>query len=167
MLQMLENKRSRHLLEQEKVRVLAAWDQYRQDFPNDGAYGHPDPSMNPWCDAINALPGVCTVQSCSGHRRDIGSLSSGGLWLRLDEPASNRFDSLAFELARKPGIERVYRLYSSWGEEIADISFQGEEYGCLNETMETVMEFLRKITSCSSRPYPWTDIHYPTRHSSV
>ena len=134
-------KMNRHLSEQEKNRVLAAWDKHRRDYPNDGMYGRPDPTMNPWCDAINALPGVCTVQACSGHRRDIGGTSGGCLWLRLDEPASNRFDSLV------------------------DISFQGEEHGCLDATMKTIVEFLWKITSCSSQPYPWPGTHYPTRHS--
>ena len=158
-------KRNRHLSEQEKGRVLAAWDKHRQDYPNDDMYGRPDPTMNPWCDAINALPGVCTVQACSGHRRDIGGTSGGCLWLRLDEPASNRLDSLAFELAQQPGIECVYRLYASWGEGIVDISFQGEEHGCLDATMKTIVEFLWKITSCSSQPYPWPGTHCPTRHS--
>ena len=141
-----EEERDRHLSEQEKGRVLATWDKHRRDYPNDGMYGHPDPAMNPWCDAINALPGVCTVQACSGHRRDLGGTSGRCLWLRLDESASSRFDALAFELARQPGIERVYRLYSPWGEEIVDISFQGEEHGCLDETMKTIAKFLWKIT---------------------
>ena len=65
---------NRHLSADEKAKILTVWREQQQT----GAAGHgdPDPDMIPWCEKLNALPGVCTVQSCSGHREN-GYLRSG------------------------------------------------------------------------------------------
>lgn len=33
-----------------------------------GGHGYPDPEMFAWCDRLNALSRLCTLQSCAGHR---------------------------------------------------------------------------------------------------
>ena len=91
-----------------------------------------------------ALPGICTVQSCSGHRKN-GSLHSGHLWLRLDDITSRAFDRAAFRLSANPHIEQVARLYSAWGEEITSITFAGNERNLLTESLQAIVNFFRSL----------------------
>ena len=97
--------------------------------------------MVEWCERINAIDGLCTVQSCAGHVVH-GVSSCGHLWIAMSDYMSARFDELAFDLSAQPGIERVYRLYSSWGQEIVCIEFEGDERGHLHSSMQTILEFL-------------------------
>jgi hypothetical protein len=102
----------------------------------------------PWCDRLNALPGVCTVQSCAGHTPEEtgGGFRSGHVWLLLDEEMSTAFDTRAMELAaQEEHIERVSRIYAPWGQEVTSITFAGNERGLLDESMRIVLEFFLSL----------------------
>lgn len=140
---------ARYLSAVEKERIVAQWwtDQKVTPPPGvDGAdRGYPDPEVILWCEKLNGLPGICTVQSCSGHKLGDSHLQSGHFWIRLDEKMSAAFDEAAFELAAQEGIERVGKFYSEWGEEITDLTFAGLERDSLPQSMQTIFEFFSKL----------------------
>jgi hypothetical protein len=110
-----------------------------------GGRGFPDTDIVPWCDRLNAMPGVCTLQSCAGHRRD-GYLTSGHLWLWLAPDVCEAFRRRAFELARlSPPIERVTTRYAAWGQEIACVEFAGNERDRLAESMRVILAFFSDL----------------------
>ena len=139
----------RYLTTAEKRSVLGSWrrtlSQPRPAEDQPGR-GYPDTDMIPWCDRLNALRGVCTVQSCAGHRYADGTRTSGGIWLRLDCARAEAFCLGAFELAKRtPHIERVSMRYASWGQEIVIIDFAGNEHGLLAESLEIVTGFISRL----------------------
>lgn len=150
-------RRLRYLTLTSKDRELAYWRVQRDEFlanPPEGrahlgGLGYPDPEIFEWCDRINALPGICTLQSCCGHIHPDGGMSSGNLWLWFSEPVSVAFDRHAMELARQPCCrdERVRRIYHDNGQEIADLTFKGMERGepQFRASMETIVLFLRQL----------------------
>ncbi len=142
----------RHLAEVEKLGILELWFQDLTSLPWQeaaaaGGRGQPDTDMASWCFRLNAIPGVCTIQSCAGHRS--GDLfHSGHLWIRLNDLVSQVFDAHALELASNcPPIEQVARLYMSDGQEVAAITFQGNERGSLVVSMGLICSFFEKITA--------------------
>ena len=92
--------------------------------------------MIPICEIINRFPRVCTLQSCAGHKAgERSKAGSGGeaplmanLWLWFDEVAALRFRDAAMEFAENEYIEYVHTLYQPYGQEILDISFQGNNF---------------------------------------
>jgi hypothetical protein len=95
--------------------------------------------------SLNSLPGVCTLQSCSGHG------GSGHLWLWLDAQMSLQFDRWGYVLARMPGVEVVSRKYTSWGQEVTAIEFDGR----FKEACESVSIFFGAlVANCNSPPSP-------------
>ena len=131
-----------------KRKILAEWGVKKQQALPDGdlaGRGFPDPEIIPWCDRLNKIEGVCTLQSCAGH--EMGSVEGGWghLWLWLSEPISRAFDSRAFELASYPHIDRVERIYGSWGQEVASITFAGDERGLLAESGALILRFLGSL----------------------
>ena len=142
---------SRFLTKDEKELTLAQWEETLhtekgRGTTNNGATGLPDALIIPWCEKVNELTGICTVQSCAGHQHtDI--TYSGHLWLRLDADNSFRFDVHAFSLSAHEYIENVSRLYSRHGQEITGIQFWGAERNHLDRSMLTVLNFLRFIVS--------------------
>lgn len=107
--------------------------------------GLPDAEMVPWCLRLNRLPGICTLQSCAGHKRGKRH-TSGHLWLRLDRRTSRAFDARASELAKQSGIESVSVLYRADGQTIASVFFQGNERGRLAVSMRTICSFFERIS---------------------
>jgi len=110
--------------------------------------GLADADMIPWCKKLNRLPGICTLQSCAGHGGVAPGhiVSCGHIWLYLDERVSAAFNAKAFVLSCQPNIERVYRLYSHWGQEIACVEFLGNERGELAHSMGAIHGFLKTLT---------------------
>lgn len=125
----------------EKAERLGAWEAIRLDLEMDGdtaGRGYPDPEIFALADRLNAILGVCTVQSCSGHPRIQGSRwrlwekrrrwsAPGNLWLRLDENMFGRFvRAAAHDLSTHSSIVEVC---VRWGRErdgpIVDITFVG------------------------------------------
>jgi len=144
----------------EKSEILNAWGErisaLPTDVPGEGdPRGFPDPLMIEWCRRINALKGVCTVQSCSGHRASDGAFYSGHLWLRMSRGVSDRFERQAFNLAGQRGIERVSKLYMHGGEEVIVLEFQGQEHDRLDSSMGAVLRFLTEITTAVDGGAAW------------
>lgn len=144
------NRASRFLTEDEKRAEIAEWEAACRAWPSAsgdvGGRGFPDPDMIPWCRAVNAIPGVCTVQSCAGHESPGGYYSPAHLWLRLDPAMSAAFNAEALRLsANTARIEQVSRVYTSWGKEIASITFAGNERDSLNESMALIVAFLQSL----------------------
>jgi hypothetical protein len=141
----------RFLSEDEKKDEVATWNSLCQKGRPEGEIGgrgYPDPEMIPWCAKLNAIRGVCTLQSCAGHRsvHDNSIASPGKLWIRLDPVVSALFDTQAFRLSAKVGhIEEVARLYASWGKEIASITFAGNERDSLNDSMRLIVAFFHQL----------------------
>ena len=141
----------RHLTREAKRRELERWAAIRArhiDAPHPdhpGADGHADPDIYPLCDRLNALAGVCTIQSCAGHILDDGFLRTGHIWVWLDAATSERFDRQAWVLAAAPSIERVSRLYLASGQEISCIEFAGNEKGLLKDSCCAIAEFFTAL----------------------
>jgi tRNA(Phe) wybutosine-synthesizing methylase Tyw3 len=132
-----------------KRRILTDWERRKRTAPSReskdvGGSGRVDPDVVPWCDLINRIPGICTIQSCAGHRSG-KFMHSGHLWLRLSKKKSASFDRKAFELSSWNEIESVSRVYSSQGQEITVIAFAGNERGLFDQSMRLVHRFLELI----------------------
>lgn len=165
----------RHLTPEEKAHALTEWHYLLKSSPlpsgvDQGGKGFPDPDIIPWCEALNEIPGVCTIQSCQGHgsAEDGNIISSGLVWLRLDQAMSEAFRRHAFTLAADTRhIEQLSTLYMSWGQEVVSIAFAGNERNLLAPSMRRILEFFqtmrlhadqdelgRPATSCSCPPDP-------------
>ncbi len=149
---------NRYLTNKAKKRVLANFaknkktkipDKYKGDTFD---RGYPDPEILPWCDALNEIPGVCTIQSCSGHfikRFKDGSkqMGPGHLWIWLSKPMSMKFHFYAREFGMNARtMERVRVLYSNWGQELVDVYFGGLERNSLYESASTIWIFLKFLS---------------------
>ena len=131
-----------------KGAVLREWHHVRAQLPAHtvGGDGFPDESMIPWCEAINEIPGVCTLQSCSGHTYPDGTSDTGHLWLWLAPEMSAAFDLNAHRLAYHGHlIEEVCRRYTSWGQEVTTITFAGDERDSLPQSLRLILAFLRTL----------------------
>ncbi len=143
----------RHLTREAKRRELERWARLRTEHidapgvPDPSQPGHADPDVYPLCDRLNALTGVCTIQSCAGHALDDGWLRTGHLWLWLDAATAEKFDRQAWALATAPSIERVARLYLPSGQEISCIEFAGNERGLLKDSSDTIATFFASLAS--------------------
>ncbi|KKN61938.1 hypothetical protein LCGC14_0517070 [marine sediment metagenome] len=138
---------NRYLTPKLKRSILLEWDRTKAtpSPPSDLAgRGWPDSEIIPLCDALNALPGVCTLQSCAGHKRE-SRFICGHLWIVLDESMSRKFDQKAFELSSQANIDRLCKIYSSWGQEIVSIEFLGKERGLLQASMGTILQFFESL----------------------
>ena len=69
--------------------------------------------------------------------------SFGHLWLWMDELRARYFHSRAFELAEHRGIERVSMIYQPWGQEIAEVEFQGSPASQLDSSIARCERFWR------------------------
>lgn len=108
-----------------------------------------DPEMIYWCARLNAIPGIETRQSCSGHKiGDVGKAeglykyeASGSLWFFCDWLTPK----IAFDLASISTMERVQLIFfSDVDTAIWDLSFAGKNKDCLDESMEAIMQILSK-----------------------
>ena len=139
---------ARYLTAGEKTRRLAEWESLRsQPLPDGdcGGRGYPDPDIFPLCDYLNALPGVCTLQSCAGHRSREGLISSAHLWLKLDRTSARRFKKNAFVLAGDDHIERLGLSYMPDEGEVVEIIFKGNERGMLVDSALPIASFFEDI----------------------
>lgn len=123
----------RYLTPAEKAGELAAWTD------NDGA----DEGTRPLMERLNAIDGVCTVQSCIGHVRpskiDGATLvENGHVELRLDEACTRRFYAGMPRLRALPGVDDVA---ISWRTpyQVCNVSFQP---GGIELVVELLVEIL-------------------------
>ena len=154
---------AQYLTDEEKEQRVAYWQERQNDPRPEGdlaGRGFPDPPIYDLVDRLNAMPGICTTQSCSGHPEQTdGSLYlgvQGCLWLRLTEPRFMAFIREAENLIAHSCIETVSIL---WGREreghAVEIVFYGLNCGKveLAEASQVIEGFFVDI--CSSKPYNW------------
>ncbi len=143
---------TRYLTPDAKCLVLAEWET-KKTTPRPllelGGRGWPDPEIIPLCNALNKLPGVCTLQSCIGHPENTCD-RHGNLWLWLDEAASLGFGCFGHVLARMPGIELVMKKYAEWGQEIIVVDFDGGS----EEACDSILIFFTAVSAIAMRRYP-------------
>ena len=143
--------KTRYLTAVGKRDALEFWEQRKLDIRPDGfigGRGYADPEMFPWCDALNAIEGVCTLQSCAGHKHPDGHQWHGQLWLWLDGALARQFDVRVFELAGHPLMERVRRLYLRDGNEVVDLEYAGTDQ--LDASMAVIVAFFRSLRGATS-----------------
>jgi len=134
----------RFLCRIQKADIVAEWEHTKARWSNGelSGKGEPDADIVPWVDRINQLPGICALQSCAGHKSD-GYIEAAHFWLWLSRSVAGRFDRSAPVLSqRAQRIERVSKHYLSDGKEIAAITFQGNERGCLEWSAAVIYGYL-------------------------
>jgi hypothetical protein len=142
----------RFLTMDEKKRELAHLEEaIERGSPEDaGGRGYIDLPFVPYLRRINAHRGICTLQSCTGHRLKSNIdgqdyYECGELWLRFNAHVFASFNLRVAELAREPFIERIATVYP-WKtrdvEPYVSIQFQGVERGCFPESAETITQWL-------------------------
>lgn len=138
--------------EQQKRLILAEWAATLEAW-RDGRLagaGEPDRAMVPWCDRINRIPGLCTLQSCEGHHHD-GTIDTAHIWIWLSSEKARWFDRAAPELAARTDIiERVSKLFTEDGKEVALVYFRGKERNLLHHSMGVIYEFFTRSSSRSA-----------------
>jgi hypothetical protein len=157
--------RRRYLTAEEKAREVASFAAYRRDpskhrtaHPNaKGGEGWIDPEVLPLVDALNDLEGICTVQSCCGHRWPIPDdpdgaemVHRGQLWLRLSEDLARRVDERVGELLAHDVIVQVSKLYAYQGmsepHEVLDVLFRE---GSIGDAERVIVGFFRRLVTGS------------------
>jgi len=132
----------------EKSETLAYWGRVCRGTlsADSGGSGLPDGDMIPWCKRLNAIPGVCTVQSCSGHPPDAdGYRSSAHVWIKLSGPLSRLFRECAPTLAKEEHVDRLSTAYMPDGSEIVVVEFAGNERGLLDYSMDSIASFFESL----------------------
>lgn len=137
----------RYLSQVEKQRIVAAWGRTRAQ-PCLGRSGDPDPDILGLTDALNAIPGICTLQSCSGHIRN-GLVERAHLWLKLSKAAMCRFYLAAPALAQHRMIESVSIRFGTGEGEIVEITFMGNECGLLSQAVAVILKYFRVVGGAS------------------
>lgn len=150
-------KRSRFLTVEEKVDHIAEFECYKADPSNwrrqhpsaKGGEGYIDHEVLPLCDALNAIDGVCTIQSCCGHQNKHGYIYPGHLWIRLSEELMRRFEEEIAWLLDQDVIQHVSKLYcfqhGNSPHEVIDIKFLGEYHGRMDEAQAVIACFFEGL----------------------
>lgn len=153
----VEGELSRFLTYEEKAQKVARFESIRGEESNfrvskpgfRGGEGAIDHEVLPLCDALNAIDGVCTLQSCCGHVNRHDYPYPGSLWIRLSEEMMRRFEVSLADLLRHDVIERLAKLYSYTGDrlphEIVEIKFWGEPQGRMDEAHATIAGFFEGL----------------------
>jgi hypothetical protein len=139
----------RFLSEGGKRKELAYWECVKRQWRSGclRGVGEPDRDIVPWCDRFNALPGVCTLQSCAGHVRE-GAIEAAHLWIWMSEPVARNFDGDVYVLLRqRPPIDWISKHFLHDGKEIAAITFFGNERDLFGRSVELIYNFMRRVTA--------------------
>ncbi len=150
----------RHLTEGLKAAILKGWEQRKVETAGrPWESGFPDPDVFLLCDQINAMPGICTVQSCAGHRKpcpdgESAWASEAHVWVRLDVRIEPAFDYAAFDLAGQPNIYGVGKRYCPTDGAVATVDFAGldvagtdeHRQAALQDSMERVARFFAFVS---------------------
>jgi len=134
---------SRYLTDEQKCREISHFARMRADKRPPGdlhGRGWPDAAIVPWCDRINALEGVVTLQSCAGHAGD--STYPGNIWVCFAERPARVAYLAAPVLAACPLIERVRCFWHPNGEEVWEILFHGSERGQFEPSIKQIFAWV-------------------------
>lgn len=154
---------TRFLTVDEKARELAGFAEYRRDQSHyrtahpdaHGGEGWLDPEVLPLVDALNALDGVCTVQSCCGHRWPVPGdqdgaeyVHTGQLWLRLSGPVMAAATERVGQLLEHDAITYVQRIFAyqdmSEPHEVFDVRWAP---GDLDDAAPVIVGFFRGLAT--------------------
>lgn len=112
--------------------------------------GSLDAAILPWLVELNRIEGVCTLQSCEGHR-DGRFLQDGHLWLRLSGRLEQRLMRAMSDVLALPRVESVsveYSRHSGNVRPIVSLTFQGlERHRSLDGAMAPLLKFLRELAA--------------------
>ena len=142
---------SKWLTPDEKAQHVAEWVALRQapglDAPDRGGLGFPDPEIFELTDRLNAMVGICTVQSCAGHKpRPQSGWYKGQLWIRPTYDVYTVFVRGAPFLERCDLIEQFSVLWKRHEcGPVIDIIFDGNETGSLDQSAEFLVEFFHIV----------------------
>jgi len=119
----------RYLTPDAKTSVLGEWQHRIDNAPRTdltegclGGHGGVDAPMIDQCAQINALPGVVTLQSCTGHVRqsDLGQyVLPGQLWLWFDEATARVVYETITDLPA--WYEQPRLMWQASGQEVLDL----------------------------------------------
>ena len=142
--------RMKYLSYAEKESILAEWATRRSDLSAKmDAPGMPDLEVLPLVDYLNSLPGICTVQSCSGHHltehMSEGGIKPGLLWIRLDIHAARESNLHIDELLQHREIEAISLLFKRWSGPVVEILFHGKERKAFPTSERILKKFFSKI----------------------
>lgn len=148
-------KDTRYLTPEGKVAELEYWRSAQRTSvrpPGDaGGHGFVDPEIVPWCDVLNAIDGVCTLQSCCGHRTPSADgegdhVWNGQVWLWLSEPLAMAVYKHIGSLGRSALFDSVALLFGKGqGErEVLDVTFVPKP-GNMDRAMKALADFLRTV----------------------
>ena len=96
---------------------------------------------------LNRVPGVRTIQSCSGHdnHEGTGAMSSGSLWFVM--PDWGLFESKAVPILKSSQcVERVARMY--YPEDCAEVVFLGSAHEKIRESVRVIARAVLAAKSC-------------------
>ena len=141
---------NRYLAESEKERRVKEWLEARSRWYVCSP-GNPDPEIFWLTDALNALSGICTLQSCSGHMLN-GFVQSGSLWVKLSNGVMSQFYKAAPVLARQDVVEDVSIRFGTGEGEIVEIVFKGNERGLLRESESVILSFFKSVSGGAKTP---------------
>ncbi len=134
------------LTDREKADHLTRWSELRGCTSNPTAPGNPDPAIFLLTNALNALDGVCTVQSCAGHRRG-QAIDAAHIWLRTSAPVFNAMLRSAPQLVEHDEIEELAVRYGRTASgPIIEIIFAGSERGCLEQSSAILLDYVTRAT---------------------
>lgn len=130
--------------------------------------GLPETSMIPWCEKLNDIDGLCTVQSCAGHGPDAcGYRSSGHLWLRLSAPMMKQFIERGSDLAADlEHIERANLAITLIRHRLRDAALK-ERASCAREEWSTCSQKTRPKKKGGTKAPPNTFSFRPLRRAAT
>ena len=135
----------RWLTPDRKAQILEAFNETRT-LPYGCGIGGPDEDVLPFCDRLNLIQPIVTLQSCAGHVRPSGYVDMAHVWIWMDSKMTRLFDQVAIGLvANNSEVERVAKIYSSWGQEFFEIMFQGNELGLLDNSTLIIYAYLESV----------------------
>jgi len=150
---------TRFLTPDEKAEEIASFTEYRADPAHfrtahvkaKGGEGWIDLEALPLVDELNAIEGVCTIQSCCGHVNGHDYAYPGHFWIRLSADMMERFERDIDRLLSQDVIQHVTKLYSFQDgdspHEVVDVKFWGEPAGRMDEAREVIAGFFRECSA--------------------
>lgn len=110
-----------------------------------------DSEIVDWISELNKFDGIETIQSCSGHKHEDGSLSCGHLWFRVTKrPFSDA--SFLTTLLSVIGQELIEKVTDMWHpERCYEIVFKGLEHGRLKESTALIKRAIESGLSIRRR----------------
>lgn len=118
-----------------------------------GGMGYPDPEIYDLCDRLNALDGICTMQSCAGHLHPDeepgdGAMWSGELWIATTRRIQMRVITRIRDLLQHDTyIERARLIFLPDSPDVIDIIFQGMNKGSLTlaTSSDIIYDFMKRM----------------------